>query len=90
MGLSVHDSVMLSLDDTGQGIIYTSLILLCGFSIFMASSFGGTIALGVLTSLTLFIAMFSNLLFLPAMVISLNIQENSRLDLIDEYNENDD
>lgn len=90
MGLNVHDSVMLSLDDTGQGIIYTSMILLAGFSIFMASSFGGTIALGVLTSLTLFIAMFSNLLFLPAMVISLNIQENSRLDLIDEYNDNDD
>lgn len=90
MGLSVQDSVMLSLDDTGQGIIYTSMILLAGFSIFMASSFGGTIALGVLTSLTLFIAMFSNLLFLPAMVISLNIQENSTLDLIDEYNDNDD
>jgi len=90
MGLSVHDSVMLSLDDTGQGIIYTSLILLCGFSIFIASSFGGTVALGILTSLTLFIAMFSNLLFLPAMVISLNIQENSQEVLIDEYNENDD
>lgn len=90
MGLSVHDSVMLSLDDTGQGIIYTSLILLCGFSIFIASSFGSTIALGVLTSLTLFIAMFSNLLFLPAMVISMNIQESSSEVLIDEYNENDD
>jgi predicted RND superfamily exporter protein len=90
MGLSVKDSVMMSLDDTGQGIIYTSLILLCGFSIFMASSFGGTIALGVLTSMTLFIAMFSNLLFLPAMVISMNIQENAKNKWIDEYNENDD
>lgn len=90
MGLNVKDSVMLSLDDTGQGIIYTSMILLAGFSIFMASSFGGTVALGILTSMTLFIAMFSNLLFLPAMVISLNIQENSKEVLIDEYNENDD
>ncbi|NBV13696.1 MAG: hypothetical protein EBS07_06475 [Sphingobacteriia bacterium] len=90
MGLNVMDSVMLSLDETGQGIIYTSLILLCGFIIFVASSFGSTVALGVLTSLTLFIALFSNLLFLPAMVITLNIQENSSEVLIDEYNENDD
>ncbi len=56
---------------TGISIIYTSLVLVAGFVIFVFSSFGGTMALGWLTSFTLLIATFTNLVFLPVMLIAL-------------------
>ena len=52
-------------------MIYTAIILFSGFFIFTASSFGGTSALGVLISITLLIAMISNLIFLPTLLLSL-------------------
>ena len=54
------------------GIIYTSAVLVAGFSMFAFSRFGGIQALGLLTTITLLIAMLTNLLVLPAMVLSLN------------------
>jgi hypothetical protein len=47
-------------------------VLFFGFSVFMLSSFGGTIALGGLISLTLLFGMLSNLMLLPALVLTLN------------------
>ena len=51
-------------------MIYTSLVLFFGFVIFAFSEFGGTIALGLLTSLTLFFALFTNLVLLPSLLVS--------------------
>ena len=62
-------AVSKSLRETGASMIYTSIILFCGFVIFAASDFGGTIALGVLTSLTLLIAMLTNLTVLPSLLL---------------------
>jgi hypothetical protein len=53
-------------------MFYTSIVLFFGFSVFMLSSFGGTIALGGLISLTLLFGMLSNLMLLPALVLTLN------------------
>ena len=50
-------------------MFYTSVILLFGFSVFMLSDFGGTVALGGLVSLTLLFSMFSNLILLPSIII---------------------
>jgi uncharacterized protein len=55
---------------TGFSMVYTSLVLLFGFGIFCFSSFGSTIALGALTSLTIFCAMFSNIIVIPALLVS--------------------
>ena len=41
-----------------------------GFGVFTASDFGGTIALGLLVSITLLIAMASNLILLPSLILS--------------------
>ena len=68
-----HKSVIYSLKETGVSIIYSAIILLTGFMIFCFSQFGGTIALGLLIDITLFVAMFTNLLFLPSMLMSFNI-----------------
>ena len=59
-----------SIRETGASMIYTSIVLFAGFVIFSGSDFGGTIALGVLTSTTLLIAMFTNLTVLPALLLT--------------------
>jgi predicted RND superfamily exporter protein len=55
---------------TGISIIYTSLVLIAGFIIFCFSSFGGTVALGWLTSFTLFVATLTNLVLLPVLLLA--------------------
>jgi predicted RND superfamily exporter protein len=71
-GDTVRDAVKNSFEDTGLSMIYTSVILLFGFIIFAFSSYGGTIALGQLTSISLLIALVANLFLLPALLISFN------------------
>jgi len=59
-----------SLRETGASMIYTSIILFFGFVIFTLSDFLGTVALGALTSITLLIAMLTNLIVLPSLLLS--------------------
>ena len=68
-----HDlqkTVVETIHTTGISIIYTSMVLIAGFIIFCFSGFGGTKSLGWLTSLTLVTATFTNLVLLPAILIS--------------------
>jgi len=67
----IKRSVYASLRETGVSMFYTSIVLFFGFSVFMISSFGGTVALGGLVSITLLFAMSSNLLLLPSLLLSL-------------------
>ena len=68
----IRKSVYATFTDAGLSMFYTSIVLFFGFSVFMLSSFGGTIALGGLISLTLIFGMLSNLMLLPALVLTLN------------------
>ena len=73
--LSGHDlakSVDRATREVSVGIIYTSVVLLAGFCMFALSRFGGIQAMGILTSLTLLVAMLTNLFVLPALLLSLN------------------
>lgn len=65
----ISRSVYAALRETGVSMFYTSIILFFGFSIFMASSYGGTQALGILVSITLLVAMLCNLVLLPALLL---------------------
>ena len=67
---STAETVIDTIHKTGISIIYTSLVLIAGFVIFCFSSFGGTQALGWLTSLTLVLATLTNLVLLPVMLLS--------------------
>jgi|TARA_B110000914_G_scaffold12542_1_gene9882 predicted RND superfamily exporter protein len=67
----IRKSVFSSLKETGISMFYTSIVLFFGFSVFMTSSYGGTIALGGLVSTTLLFAMLANLILLPSLLISL-------------------
>lgn len=68
----ISRSVYATFSDAGLSMFYTSIVLLFGFSVFMLSDFGGTIALGGLVSLTLLFGMMSNLMLLPSLVLTLN------------------
>jgi predicted RND superfamily exporter protein len=52
-------------------MIFIATVLFFGFGIFAVSKFGGTAALGILLSMTLLVAMISNLTLLPAFLLSL-------------------
>lgn len=65
----VSKAISKSIRETGSSMIYTSIILFFGFIIFVLSEFGGTIALGKLTSITLFFAMVTNVVVLPALIL---------------------
>jgi len=67
----IRKSVYAALRETGVSMFYTSIVLFFGFSVFTISSFGGTVALGALVSVTLLFAMLSNLLLLPSLLLSL-------------------
>ena len=70
-GGGVEKTVVNTIHSTGISIIYTSMVLIAGFAIFCFSGFGGTQALGWLTSLTLIMGTLTNLIFLPALLISI-------------------
>ncbi len=67
IGKSVHAAIK----EVGTSMFYTSVVLFFGFSIFIWSDFGGTVALGLLISITLFFAMITNLVVLPSLLLTL-------------------
>ena len=69
---NVIETVKATIKNTGLSIVYTSLVLTAGFILFCLSGFGGTKALGWLTSLTLLVATITNLVLLPVLLITFN------------------
>jgi predicted RND superfamily exporter protein len=65
----VHETVVQTIRETGISIVYTSLVLIAGFIIFVFSGFGSTQALGWLTSFTLLVATLTNLILLPVLLL---------------------
>lgn len=74
----MQKAIPASINEAGPSIIYTAVALFFGFIIFAASSFGGTVALGVLTSISLLFGMFMNLLLLPSLLLSLEKSINNK------------
>ncbi|HUW06659.1 MAG TPA: MMPL family transporter [Williamwhitmania sp.] len=68
----IKHSVIFALREAGFSMIYTSIVLVLGFSVFIVSGFGGTQALGILISTTLFIAMFFNIMVLPSLLLTID------------------
>lgn len=92
--LLTHDNfisraVTISLRETGSSMFYTSIVLFAGFIIFSFSDFGGTVALGILTSLTLLNALLINLIFLPTLLLTFDkgIKSTTVHPLIENYDE---
>jgi predicted RND superfamily exporter protein len=68
---STSATLVQTIRHTGISILYTSMVLIAGFIIFCWSDFGGTKALGWLTSLTLVVGTLTNLVLLPVLILSI-------------------
>lgn len=68
-GWNVPNSIINALKETFFGMLYSGIVLVCGFSVFIISSFGGTQSVGFFVAFTLLIAVFSNLFFLPSIIM---------------------
>ena len=75
---AIKQSAISALHEAGFSMIYTSIVLVLGFSVFIISGFGGTQALGVLISTTLLIAMFFNIMVLPSLLLTLDKRLTSK------------
>ncbi|OFX80981.1 MAG: hypothetical protein A2X12_05370 [Bacteroidetes bacterium GWE2_29_8] len=93
---SIVDLIISTMKEAGHSVLSTAFVLVLGFSIFIASSFGGTVALGLLISFTLFVAMFVNMLLLPSLILTFNKSiitktfKEEAVDLEDEIEDDDD
>ncbi len=74
----ILETVSATIKNTGLSIVYTALVLIAGFVIFCVSSFGGTKALGWLTSATLLIATLTNLVLLPVLLLLFAPKKNAK------------
>ena len=88
-------AVIESIKETGVSMMYTSIILFFGFGVFASSDFGGTQALGILTSLTLIVAMVVNLVLLPSLLLTMGKQLTNKafkeplIEIVDEEDDID-
>ncbi|SHI45784.1 hypothetical protein SAMN02745146_0935 [Hymenobacter daecheongensis DSM 21074] len=95
-GQRVRAAISTTLSEAGTSMIYTSIVLFLGFSVFAFSEFGGTKALGLLMSASLLITNFSNLILLPSLLVTFehgkdeNINQTSIRHYDEQYHEEDD
>lgn len=66
---NIKDSVLSALKETSSGMIFSGIVLVLGFGVFIFSRFGGTASLGYLIGFTLLVALFSNLIILPSLIL---------------------
>ncbi len=74
------DALGVTIREKGLGMLYTTVILFFGFVIFMFSSFEGTKYLGMLTSMTIIVALFSNLVVLPTVLQDISLGRRVKKD----------
>jgi hypothetical protein len=74
----VEATVRSTVSQTGLSIIYTAMVLTAGFIIFCGSRFGGTFALGWLTSVTLLTSTITNLVLLPVLLLLVQPRRTGR------------
>jgi len=91
----VKASVKGALKETSVGMVYSGIVLILGFAVFTLSKFGGTQSLGYLVAFTLTIAMFSNLVLLPSLILRFEKSVTTKafakpmIDILDEEESDD-
>ena len=71
-GVDEKMAVLSAIKETGPSMISSACVLICGFLIFVFSSFGATLVVGYLVPFTLFVALLTNLVVLPSILCTLN------------------
>lgn len=66
--LSIEESIHMTFKETGKAILFTTIILFCGFLVMLFSSSPPTQTVGALISVTLVAALLSDILLLPVLM----------------------
>jgi len=76
---SISTIVSDTIRETGISMIYIAIVLFFGFGIFAFSTFGTTRTFGILLSITLLVAIVSNLTLLPAFLLSVEKRQRKKV-----------
>jgi len=77
-GLGVHDAVRYAFSTVGTALWVTSLVLVLGFGILAFSKFELNAGMGLLTALTIGLALLADFLFLPALLMKYGVRRNEK------------
>lgn len=76
--LSASDAVRYAFENVGTALLVTTLVLAAGFMVLSLSSFELNSAMGLLTAITIVIALIIDFLFLPPLLIALEGDDNEQ------------
>jgi predicted RND superfamily exporter protein len=87
-GKTTHDAIYSAMTESGRAVVYSSLILVLGFSVLAFGSFIPIIYVGIFGALIMFLALLGDLLFLPAILYLIDgeksqVQEDDHFDSAD-------
>jgi predicted RND superfamily exporter protein len=71
-GLKPIDAMRYTFQHTGIAVVITSVVLIAGFLVLSSSHFKVNSELGLMTAITIFIALVIDLLFFPALLLKLD------------------
>jgi len=76
LGKSLEDAMAATVLSVGRALVFTSVVLALGFWIFCLSDFVGTFNFGLLTGVTVLVALAADLLILPAMITLVGVPKS--------------
>lgn len=75
---SAETAVVNTLTTTGRALLLTTLVLSAGFGVFIFSAMGNLFYFGLLTALTLIVALIGDLVIAPAMMVLLDRKKGNK------------
>jgi len=78
-GYSTQISVAEAMNQSGRAVIFSSIVLVCGFSVLCFGSFTTVIYVGLFGSVIMILALLGDLVFLPAMLYWLDDKRSNNL-----------
>lgn len=81
-GLNAEDAVRYAFSTVGSALIITTTVLVAGFSVLAFSTFKSNFDLGLITSLTIGIALAVDFLFLPCLLMMFDTHDYSTEDTV--------
>ena len=74
-GKPLDDAMTATVASVGRALVFTSVVLALGFWIFCLSDFVGTFNFGLLTGVTVLVALIADLVILPAVITLVGVPE---------------
>ena len=79
-GADTHSAISRAMNESGRAVVFSSIILVCGFSVLCFASFTTIIYVGLFGSIIMSLALMGDLIFLPAILYWLDNDKTSRED----------